>query len=70
MDQDAAEKMVATALALAMARDGSSGGMIRMVVCNKDGSTRKIIEGDKIALSWDERDTALLPHARTGMVVS
>lgn len=52
--QAEAEKVVTTALSLAMARDGSSGGMIRLAVCDKNGSTHRSIPGDKIKTSWDE----------------
>lgn len=37
-----------TALALAMSRDGSSGGCIRMVVIKQDGVRRVFIPGDKL----------------------
>ena len=56
MTQAEAEEVVSCALALAMARDGSSGGMCRLVICNMNGSERKEILGDKVALSYDERD--------------
>lgn len=39
---------VKRALSHAMARDGSSGGVIRMVVIDKDGVERKFIAGDKL----------------------
>jgi 20S proteasome alpha/beta subunit len=37
MTQEEAEKFVVEALALAMARDASSGGVIRTVTLDKDG---------------------------------
>ena len=37
-----------TAVALAMARDGSSGGVIRTAVVTKDGVERDMLAGDKL----------------------
>jgi len=42
------EEFVAKALSHAMARDGSSGGVIRMVKIDASGSERKFIAGDKL----------------------
>lgn len=39
---------VRAALAHAMARDGSSGGVIRTVTIDKDGVTRDFVAGDKL----------------------
>ena len=39
---------VQRALAHAMARDGSSGGVIRTVTIDKDGVTRGFVPGDKL----------------------
>lgn len=36
------------ALSLAMARDGSSGGVIRLGIITKDGVERKVILGDEL----------------------
>jgi len=52
--QAEAEEMVTTALSLAMTRDGSSGGMIRLAICDKSGNTHRSIAGDKVKVSWDE----------------
>lgn len=54
MTQEEAERFVTEALALAMARDSSSGGCIRMVVITKDGSQWKYIPGDKVPQYQDE----------------
>lgn len=54
MTQEEAEEVLKTALGLAMARDGSSGGIIRTVVCSKDRSERKTILDDKVVPLWDE----------------
>jgi hypothetical protein len=41
MTREEAEAFVVEALALAMARDASSGGVIRTVTLNKDGATHR-----------------------------
>lgn len=43
----------ATALSHAMARDGSSGGVIRTVVIDKDGATRGFVAGDQLPFSFE-----------------
>lgn len=48
MTRDQAETFVAKALSHAMARDGSSGGIIRMVVITETGVERKMIPGNKL----------------------
>jgi len=48
MTKEEALQFVRNALANAMARDGSSGGVIRTVVITKDGVERDMISGDKI----------------------
>lgn len=52
MTKDECVSFVTKALALAMSRDGSSGGVIRLVVIDKEGSTRDFIAGDKIPSFW------------------
>ena len=42
------EEFVVKALSHAMARDGSSGGIIRTVKIDKAGAERKMIPGDKL----------------------
>eukprot|EP00887_Chlorella_sp_A99_P005795 scaffold1.g5795.t1 len=63
MSQKEAEGLVATALALAMARDGSSGGVIRLVAVGKDGAAARMLGPDEHPVLWDE-----IP-APVGMVV-
>ncbi|XP_009621050.1 proteasome subunit beta type-6 [Nicotiana tomentosiformis] len=53
MTQEEAEKLVVTAVSLAIARDGASGGVVRTVTINKDGATRKFYPGDSLQL-WHE----------------
>jgi len=48
MSRTECESLVASSLAHAMARDGSSGGSIRLVTCHKGGCDRKYIAGDRL----------------------
>lgn len=48
MTKDECVTFVRRALAHAMARDGSSGGVIRTVTIDKDGVTRDFVPGDKL----------------------
>lgn len=43
-----AEELVASALALAAARDGSSGGLLRLVTVSAAGAERRLIPGDQV----------------------
>jgi len=36
-----------------MARDGSSGGVIRTVTIDKDGATRGFVAGDQLPFSFE-----------------
>lgn len=53
--------------ALTMCRDGSSGGIARLVTLSKDGAERRLIKGDDIPLFWDEIEP--MTTNGTGMVV-
>ncbi|XP_054165461.1 proteasome subunit beta type-6-like [Oppia nitens] len=53
MTEEETMKFVANALSLAMARDGSSGGVIRLAVINKDGIKRHVITGDDIPKHYE-----------------
>ena len=46
--------MVVLALALAMSRDGSSGGLIRMAAIEESGVERVVIAGDEIPRFYEE----------------
>lgn len=48
MTKDECLDFVRRALSHAMARDGSSGGVIRTVTIDKDGVQRDFIPGDKL----------------------
>lgn len=65
MRREEAEDLVKEAVALAMSRDGSSGGIIRLCTINADGVQRQLFQGPQIPAFWDE-----LEHgAEVGMVV-
>ena len=48
MDRAEAEELVASALALAASRDGSSGGLLRLVTVSAAGAERRLIPGDQV----------------------
>lgn len=48
MSKEECKTLVAKALSHAMARDGSSGGVIRLLTIEKDAVTREFIPGDKL----------------------
>ncbi len=48
MTRDECKEFTTRAIAHAMARDGSSGGVIRLVIIDKDGAERFFIPGDKL----------------------
>jgi 20S proteasome subunit beta 1 len=51
MSRDECVSFVQRTLSHAMARDGSSGGVIRTVTIDKDGVTRGFVPGDKLHFS-------------------
>jgi 20S proteasome subunit beta 1 len=48
MSAEEARHFVAQAISLAMARDGSSGGVIRLATINADGVARDYLPGDNL----------------------
>eukprot|EP00243_Klebsormidium_subtile_P011302 TRINITY_DN635_c0_g1_i2.p1 TRINITY_DN635_c0_g1~~TRINITY_DN635_c0_g1_i2.p1 ORF type:complete len:242 (-),score=62.16 TRINITY_DN635_c0_g1_i2:58-783(-) len=54
MTQQECEDFVIKAVSLAMARDGSSGGVIRTATITEKGVERKMIPGDKLPLWFEE----------------
>ena len=54
MSEEQCLKFVADAVALAMHRDGSSGGMIRLAVLTKDGCKRLNIPGNQLPTFWSK----------------
>lgn len=53
MNQNDCLNFVTESLALAMARDGSSGGVIRTTIIKKDGYTRNMIPGNKLPVFYE-----------------
>ena len=51
MDREECREFVKKALSHAMARDGSSGGVIRTVVIDKDGCERDFTPGNELHFS-------------------
>ncbi|KAG8967628.1 Proteasome subunit beta type-1 [Tulasnella sp. 419] len=47
---------VKNTLALAMSRDGSSGGVIRMCVITEEGVERLFIPGDQLPRFWEGKE--------------
>ncbi|KAI8643422.1 proteasome subunit beta type-6 [Parasitella parasitica] len=47
------EDFVKNSLSLAMSRDGSSGGVIRLAVITKDGVQRLFIPGNSLPVHWE-----------------
>lgn len=52
MSRTESQQLVARSLAHAMARDGSSGGCIRLVTIDKDGCESAFIPGDKLPFDF------------------
>ena len=53
MSKEECVEFVKKTLALAMARDGSSGGVIRLGIITKDGIERQIIRGKDLPRFWE-----------------
>eukprot|EP00047_Mylnosiga_fluctuans_P002172 m.223459 g.223459 ORF g.223459 m.223459 type:complete len:217 (+) comp10929_c0_seq1:31-681(+) len=53
MTKEECKKFVLHALALAMSRDGSSGGVVRMAVITAEGVEREVVTGDKLPRFWE-----------------
>ena len=49
------------ALALAMSRDGSSGGVVRMCVITEDGVERLFVPGNELPKFWEGREVLGAP---------
>jgi len=61
LDQAGAEALVREAVALAAARDGSSGGVIRTVVVTSAGAQRGLLRGGEVPAFFEERQLASRP---------
>jgi 20S proteasome subunit beta 1 len=47
---------IIAALSLAMSRDGSSGGVIRMVILTEHGVERRFIPGNELPRFWEGKE--------------
>ncbi|XP_048772380.1 proteasome subunit beta type-6-like [Ostrea edulis] len=54
MTKEECLKFVSNGLSLAMSRDGSSGGVVRLASINKDGVERFVLTGDQIPKFYEE----------------
>ncbi|XP_072844065.2 proteasome subunit beta type-9 [Pogona vitticeps] len=54
MDREECRQFTKNAIALAMGRDGSSGGVIYLATITKDGVKEEVIVGDQIPKFYDE----------------
>ncbi|KAK9674621.1 Proteasome subunit beta type-1 [Basidiobolus ranarum] len=53
MSRDECVEFVRNAVSLAMSRDGSSGGVIRMAVITEEGVERIFVPGDQLPVHWE-----------------
>ncbi len=60
MSREEAEAWVTRAVSLAMSRDGSSGGVIRLVTIDAKGVTRRMVPGHEVPVGYDELQGAAL----------
>ncbi|EPT02773.1 hypothetical protein FOMPIDRAFT_1022687 [Fomitopsis schrenkii] len=59
--RDETVEFVKHTLALAMSRDGSSGGVIRMCVITEDGVERLFVPGNELPKFWEGKEVLGLP---------
>jgi len=64
MTREETEDFCIRAISLAMARDGSSGGMVRLVTVDESGATRKLVTCEEMEPFFEDLDVRGL---RTGM---
>ena len=54
MNAKECEEFVVNALSIAMARDGSSGGVIRLAIITQGGVERKVFRGRELPVFWKD----------------
>lgn len=54
MSREECEEFVKNAVALAMSRDGSSGGVIRLCTINEQGMSKQFIPGNELPTFWED----------------
>jgi 20S proteasome subunit beta 1 len=62
--RDETVEFVKSTLALAMARDGSSGGVIRMCVITEEGVERLFVPGDQLPKFWEGKEVLSTPFKK------
>ncbi|KAH0840064.1 nucleophile aminohydrolase [Lanmaoa asiatica] len=63
--RDETVEFVKNTLALAMSRDGSSGGVIRMCVITEEGVERLFVPGDRLPRFWEGKEVLSTPFKNT-----
>ncbi|CAG8679856.1 38894_t:CDS:2 [Gigaspora margarita] len=58
MTQEEAVEFVKNAVTLAMSRDGSSGGCVRIAIINEDGVEMHFFPGNQLSVFYEGEDTA------------
>lgn len=62
MTKEETEKFIVQGIALAMARDGSSGGVIRLVTVDKEGAKKQVFQGEDIPLAYEDMPEPSVPQ--------
>ncbi|KAN0097321.1 Nucleophile aminohydrolase [Tylopilus felleus] len=62
--RDETVEFVKNTLALAMSRDGSSGGVIRMCVITEEGVERLFVPGDQLPRFWEGKEVLSAPSKK------
>jgi len=68
-NRDQTLNFVKNTLSLAMSRDGSSGGVIRMCVITEEGVERLFVPGDQLPKFWEGHEVLAMPSQK-GVVES
>ncbi|KAG6378857.1 20S proteasome subunit [Boletus reticuloceps] len=63
--RDETVEFVKNTLALAMSRDGSSGGVIRMCVITEEGVERLFVPGNQLPKFWEGKEVLSTPLKKT-----
>ncbi|EJD53478.1 20S proteasome subunit [Auricularia subglabra TFB-10046 SS5] len=70
MTQEETIQFVKNTLALAMSRDGSSGGVIRMCVITEEGVERLFVPGDQLPRFWEGKEVLPTVTGKKALVSS
>lgn len=69
MTREQTEEFCIMAISLAMARDGSSGGMVRLVTVNAEGSTRRLVTCEEMQPFFEDLDVRGLRSGAGGIAI-